>query len=253
MLMPALVATISGETRAQTTFPNASTEAQAPEESRVKGIAVIAVGASRAEAATLARALYATKLRPPTLDESRARTLIGDAPPENAPTDVRELSELRAAVLGDDAASRSLLSTIAQRLHVEALLLVRVSSSVLNREEAPTDAAAPLAPPAEARLFLTTGASLDSTIYVHDTMTGWTPTLRSLETRFLPPSAPAPAASASTAIVLPPQAKTESKPFYTSAWFWGALAASAFLGSVLYFASQNPSEDTVRLRLDLPR
>jgi hypothetical protein len=251
MLLTALIATLSRETRAQSASPEPSTEAQAPETSRPKGIAILAIGSARAEAAALARALYATKLRPQTLDETRARTLIGDRPPESAPIDIRELSELRAAVVGDDAASRSLLSTMAARLHVEALLLVTASSPLPISEEAPAPARPP--PPAEARLFLTSGASFDSTIYVHDAMTGWTPTVRSLETRFLPPSASLGARNASSPLVIPPQPKTESKPFYMSAWFWGAIAASAFLGSVLYFASQNPSEDTVRLKLELPR
>ncbi len=237
-VLTALAALVGMETRARAEAPVTA-----------KGIAVLAIGAARAEAATLARSLYATKLRPPSLDELHARTLIGDAPAADAPEDVRDVAQIRAAIAGDDAASRSLLSTLAERLHVEAIVVVRQSSP--GPQGASIDEAAGTAP--QARLYLAADGALDSALYVFDPIVGWAPTVRSLEARFLPKAPPHASLALADAPTLKPESPRASKPFYASTWFWGAIAGSAFLGSVVYFASQTPSDDTVRVRLELPR
>src|SRR5438552_18631301 len=88
---------------AQDPAPAASEVRAAP-----RGVAVVGVGASRDDAFTVAGAVYAGRLRPASLDEQRARVLAGDAPPASASKEIRELAELRAAVTGEDAASRKL-------------------------------------------------------------------------------------------------------------------------------------------------
>jgi len=97
---------------------------QVPVARAAQGVAVVASGGARDEAFTLARAVYASSLRPRSLDELRARILAGDPAPPSATRDVRELAELRAGVTGEDAASRKLLASIAQQLGVQALLVV---------------------------------------------------------------------------------------------------------------------------------
>jgi len=97
---------------------------QVPAARAAQGVAVVASGGARDEAFTLARAVYASSLRPRSLDELRARILAGDPAPTSASRDVRELAELRAGVTGEDAASRKLLASIAQQLGVQALLVV---------------------------------------------------------------------------------------------------------------------------------
>src|SRR6476646_9839670 len=101
---------------------HAQTPSAPPPPPPAQGVAVVGLGA-RDEAFTLARAVYAGRLRPAALDEQRARVLAGDAAPPSASKELRELGELRAAVTGEDAASRKLLASIAQQLGAEALLV----------------------------------------------------------------------------------------------------------------------------------
>src|SRR4051812_10000415 len=97
--------------------PVAPATSPSPERSAPQGVAVIAVGGNaRDEAFALARAIYGSRLRPPALDEVRARVLAGGSPPPNASRELRELAEIRAGLNGEDAAGRRLLTGIAQQV-----------------------------------------------------------------------------------------------------------------------------------------
>src|SRR4051794_33614708 len=88
--------------------------ADEPPRAIAQGVAVIGLGSVRDDAFTIARAVYASRLRPASVDEQRARVLAGDPAPAGAANDVRELAELRGAISGEDAASRRLLASVAQ-------------------------------------------------------------------------------------------------------------------------------------------
>jgi hypothetical protein len=108
---------------------------------KAQGVAVVASGGARDDAFALARAVYASSLRPRGLDELRARILAGEPAPPTATKDVRELAELRAAVAGEDAASRRLLGGIAQQLGVQALLVVGRAPSARTEAHEPRETA----------------------------------------------------------------------------------------------------------------
>jgi hypothetical protein len=40
--------------------------------------------------------------------------------------------------------------------------------------------------------------------------------------------------------------------FYESGWFWGALAAAAFAGGAVYFASRDNQPTTIHLEMQVP-
>lgn len=108
-------------------------------------------------ARALARAVYASALRPRRLDEVRARVLVGAPAPPSATKEVRELAEVRAAIVGDDAASRRLLADVAEQLGVEGLLVVsarRAASPGPSLEAPPGEPEPPAmaAPPGEPEL-----------------------------------------------------------------------------------------------------
>ena len=46
---------------------------------------------------------------------------------------------------------------------------------------------------------------------------------------------------------------TPSKPFYTSPWFWGAVAVAAFAGAAFYFVSRGSSDPTISLEVQVPK
>lgn len=98
-------------------------------------------GECQEQAFALARAVYASTLRPRGLDEVRARVLAGAPPPPSATKELRELADVRAAVTGDDAPSRRLLAGIAEQLGVEGVLVVSDRPSL-------APAPAPSSPPA---------------------------------------------------------------------------------------------------------
>jgi hypothetical protein len=163
-----------------------------------QGIAVLGMGASKDEAYALARAVYGSSLRPRNLDEIRARVLAGDPPSSLSSKEVRELSELRASIKDDDAASRRVLLSIAKDLNVAALLVVKVETTAPGADddagiEGGIEAGAPTKS-ATARLFLADPGEFDAARYSPETglegPAGWAPTVASLERRF--PRAPSP-------------------------------------------------------------
>ncbi len=215
-------------------------------------VAIVAVGGTRDDAFVLARALYTTRLRPRRLDEVRARVLAGQPVPEDATPDVKELGELRAAVVGEDAASRAVLASLAKRLGATALLVV-------VRDGDPSSG------PVVARLFLAETGELDAARYApvpgDNGVPTWRPTIASLERRFPAPNVPSSAATpplpTGTAKTQPflgePRKAEASKPFYTSPWLWGSIGAAALLGGIFYVASRDTSADTIHLQVQLPR
>ena len=60
-------------------------------------------------------------------------------------------------------------------------------------------------------------------------------------------------ALATSEVPPPPPPATESHPFYTSPWFWGAVGAAAFGGVAVYFATRDNSTDTIHLELQVPK
>lgn len=236
-----------------------------------QGVAVLASGATRDDAFALARAVYGSSLRPRALDELRARILGGDPAPVTASKELRELAELRASIVGDDAASRRLLTSIAQQLGVQGILVVSRARATEQPAEpapaadadagtsvpsAPAPAPAPTSPPAVARLFLAETGDFDAARYEPDPAGGpnaWRGTVTSLSGRFPPP--PVPAATAQLRGP-PPKLSSEgkdNKPFYTSPWLWGAIGAAALIGGFFYFASQDTSSDPIHLQMRVPR
>lgn len=214
---------------------------------------------SRDEATKLARAVYASSLRPRSLDELHARVLTGDAPPSNATKPLRELAELRASVTGDDAPSRHLLASIASQVGASGLLVVMLGSHSASASDADagvdSDGGSPVAPKPTARLFLSETGEFDAARYEPDETGSWRGTVTSLASsgRFPPPvTAPAVAAPSPSPPKLSSEGK-DSKPFYASPWFWGAIGGALLLGGFFYFTTQDSSNDPIHLQMKVPR
>lgn len=260
--------------------------AATPSTQAAQGVAVVGGVAVRDDAFTLARAVYASSLRPRRLDELRARVLAGDPAPPSATKEIRELAELRAGVSGEDAASRRLLASIAQQIGVQALLVVSRApveapppalpegagepAAAAEQPDGGAPAAAPSAaststsedagarpapesPRIRARLFLADSGEFDAARYEPDEL-GWRGTVTSLSGRFPPPRATTPATAQLQAPPpkLPSEGK-ESQPFYRSPWLWGAVGAAVLLGGFFFFASQDTSDDPIHLQMRVPR
>lgn len=277
---------LGGVAAGQAAQPGPSASSAQPAKPAPSGVAVLAIGSARDEAFDLARALYASRLRPANLDEVRARVLAGAPPPATASRELRELAEVRAGVTGDNAAGRRLLVGLAQQVGAQALVVVQVERSAsptppaqdggsaaadggVPAELPPATAdagvggaagnAAP-APTVIARLFLADTGEFDAARYQPEPgLTGaaaWRSTVASLEahfpaqTRTVGPSAattPAPAA------LQHDREAGKSSPFYASAWFWGALGGAALLGGAFYLASRDTSSDPIHLEMRVPR
>lgn len=286
-LVPAALGFVSPPAGADTRAVEPSTAVAISSASQ--GIAVLATTGTRAAAFTLARAVYGSPLRPRHLDEVRARILAGDPAPAAATRDVRELAELRKSVAGDDAASRQLLATIAQQLHLRAILVVLPAPGNEHdmgsgpaalpkpaEPEAPKstseDPAGAITKPTSeedlpdrgrvtakanvlARLFLSETGELDAARYAPDDPTEadgvtWRGTVSSLSGRF-----PAPAITKAqlSGTPRPTSDEKESHPFYMSPWLWGAVGAAALLGGLFFVASRDTGDDPIRLQMRVPR
>ena len=112
--------------------PPASSSAAEPSRSKGAGFAVLTAGPSADATWPVAQAVYRSSLRPPALDEPRARVLAGEAAGDGATSDARDLAELRAGIKGDDAASRQLLSAIADKLALEGVVVVFAEGDALE-------------------------------------------------------------------------------------------------------------------------
>lgn len=234
--------------------------ASAPPASASRGLAVLALAGATDAAWSLAREVYASAaLKPEGLDDARARVLAGEAPAPGAPQPVRDLEQLRAAVKGDDIASRQILPVIAEQLHVRGIVVV----------EAPPNAK-PIA-----RVYVTDARAFDAARYAPDESAtlGWSGATQSLARAFGTPAAatifPARDATSSTqapfgarsgtgAAALQEGPKVEnapppSKKFYESGWFWGALGAAAFIGGAVFFATRDNTPGTIHLQMQVPK
>jgi hypothetical protein len=170
--------------------------------------------------------------------------LCGEPPPPAAPPDVRDLFDTVAAVRGDDAPSHALLLDIAHRVGVRAVVVVRVEEGR-----------------ASARVFLPEAGAFDAATYSPDQgqALAWSGTTTALVRAFgnepvAVPTAPVRA----PALALHEGPKVENLPprrpaFYESGWFWGAIAAAAFAGGAVYFATRDNNASTIHLEVQVPR
>jgi hypothetical protein len=225
----------------------------------------LAQGDALTAAWALARTVYGDPgLLPPGLDEAHARVLVGEPASPDAPRELRDLAETRAAVHGDDAPSRSLLVGIASSLHVRGVVVVQTDS-----------AKGPVA-----RVFVAGTGAFDTVLYEPDpgapatwgavaSATTWASTANALHRGFaevapsavplsVPPPADASRATPSAALASTPPAEGEkskggSRPFYTSPWFWGAIGAAAFAGAAFFFATRDSSDPNIALQVQVPK
>jgi hypothetical protein len=157
-----------------------------------------------------------------------------------AAPEVRDLFATAAAVHGDDPASRALLSDIARRFALRAVLVVKLE----------TVGGRPVA-----MVFLADTGSFDVVTYGPDegSTPSWTGATRALEHSF----------GAAAPVVRTPPLATQTGPviergpppkrhFYESPWFWGALAAAAFGGGAAYVATRDNGPATIHLELQVP-
>jgi hypothetical protein len=173
----------------------------------------------------------------------------------DGPHELRDIAETRAALRGDDAPSRSLLGSLASSLHVKGLIVV----------EAP-DGAKPVA-----RVFLASTRSFDAAVYESGPaaavtwgtdlpIADWSGALAALHRGFADPTL-VPASTSPTSPTVarsPPPIEDENsvpagKPFYTSPWFWGALAAAALAGAAFFFVSRGTPDPTIQLEVQVPK
>ena len=201
-----------------------------------KGLAVVATDGATDAAWPFAGAIYGSALRPASIDDARARVLAGEAPKAGASDDLASLAELRAGVKGDDAASRAVLATLAQRLSVVAIVVVSPGT------------------PASARVYDAGRRAFDAARYVSDP--DWKGAVASIQRAYGPP-APLPAVvKAAPAAVAPtpsePRKKSESKAFWESPWFWVAVSAAALIGGGVLIPTNVQTSDTIHLQMRLP-
>lgn len=200
-----------------------------------RGIAVLAQGSSKDEAWPLAQAVYGDPALRPRFDEKRARVLAGGEV-EGASDELRDLAELRAGIKGDDAASRQLLETIADRTLVDAVLVVQVDGTGHTT----------------ARTFSASSKTFDAAVFVAqregDAVT-WPGVALALHKQWVAPAPPAAPVNAK-----PKTSETvSSKPFYVSPWFWAAIGAAVVGGLAIVLATQDASGDSIRLQLKVPK
>jgi hypothetical protein len=227
------------------------------------GLVVLGLGASLDAAWPLARAVYAdASLRPVTLDEAHARVLVGETPGAASTADLRDLADTRAAIHGDDAASRRLLASIALALHVKGVLVVESGASPESR--------------ATARVFVTTAGAYDAVRYEADTpapvtwgngasAVTWHGAVTALHRGFADVAAPSASAPnvppLATHAVVQPTTPAEGKAgdagkaraFYQSPWFWAAAGAAVFAAGAVYFATRNDGTDNIQLQVQVPK
>jgi hypothetical protein len=285
----ALAITASSFAHADLPLTPAPTTSNAPPPSAPPrtGVAVLARPGAEAAAWALAKDVYAhDALRPAGLDETRARVLVGDPAPPDAPRATRDLVDERAAIHGDDGASRALLATIASQLWVRALVVVEVSSAgepsahvfLVDSQTfdaaryAPDAAALPSSAPGDAGAPTIAARASDGGMNASSDAGAqaltpappapppihWSGMVASLARTFAAPDVSDVVVRAPTLATspLPPEMakhSAESHPFYTSPWFWGAVGAAVFGGTALYFATRDNSTSTIHLELQVPK
>lgn len=203
-----------------------------------RGVVVLAVDRATDAAWPLAQAVYGDSgLRPSSLDDATVRALAGEAPAPDAPLRIRELAETRAAIHGDDPASRRLLASLARELGVAAIAVVA------KNETAPS-----------CRVFLAKTGQMDIVTLSPDAGEGplaWKGALEALRSRVPPPldgpRAEPIAARPSESATTPEQAKPGGS-FLSSKWFWGAAVVAGVVG-VFFLASRPTGTDPTTVQL----
>ncbi|HEU4409542.1 MAG TPA: hypothetical protein VFS43_30085 [Polyangiaceae bacterium] len=207
----------------------------APPAGEAQGVVIVAAGDSSEAAWPLAGAVYRDAyLRPKGLRDEVARVLAGEAPGAAAPASLRELGELRASVRGDDAPSRSVLTTLSQRAGAALALVVF----------------APPGGPVSARPFDPRAGRFETWSLVPDALappaSRWASAPGELRRRYPPPAAArGPAAAAAPARApqqAPPPAET-SRRWWASPWLWGAVGVAAVVAGVAVIASRSGGDD----------
>jgi hypothetical protein len=235
-----------------------------PARSSARGVAIVALGppqgaagSVRDEAFALARSVYGSALRPPALDEVRARILAGDPAPATTTTSQRELAELRGSLHGNDAASRRLLSGIGRDINARGLLVVSRGAPPDNSPPADPDAGAP-SPDVQGRviaqLFDVETGVYDAARYEPDPSASspWQATVQSVLLRYPPPASSSPRISAVPPPPPPADSEPPHRPFYLSPWFWGAVGGAVLLGGFIYVASRDSSNGSIHLQMQVP-
>ncbi|MEO8876469.1 MAG: hypothetical protein ABI461_12845, partial [Polyangiaceae bacterium] len=186
---------------------------------------------------------------------------------EPAPPALADLASSRAAIHGDDAPSRQLLTNIASDFHLRGIVVVSC--------EAPTEAPASTwyTPQASAknpsctpvgRLFLAANAKsvahfetdpvrTDLIVDASQPIT-WNSAVLQLDAQYGDHVAPAPKSAPPGAVSAAPAKENEKKShyFYESPWFWGALGAAAFAGTAVFLATRDSSSDTTHIQMTVP-
>ena len=234
----------------------------------------------------LAKEAYARpSLRPPGLDEPRARVLVGEPAASGAPETTRDLADERASIHGDDGASRALLRSIASQLEVRALVVVEPgaagvpSARVFLAESGAFDAAryepdpapapaasdaAPPPPPASLDAGAPSAANATSDGGMAPSSATpppppppplrWSGAVASLERAYGNDGEATRAPALATSPLPGAAPKTaESHPFYVSPWFWGAVGAAVFGGVAVYFATRDNTTGTIHLEAQVPK
>ena len=217
--------------------------ADEPADPDAVGVAVVAEGDGSADLAwPLAQAAYAKAgLRPRSLTEAEARALAGEAPAEDAPANVKELSQLRHAVQGEDTVSREILWNVGRRTHTKAILVLAPQKD---------------APP-QVRLYDVAKKTFDAARWQPEGKEGaytWDGAVTSIERTLAPPPAPVAVAKAPALVLAPATpAKDKTKSFYESPWFWVAIGSAALLGGGIFLATRDWSGDLVHVRMQVPQ
>jgi hypothetical protein len=238
----------------------ASADARADASPSARGLAVVAEGDTAAAASALARAIYGDPwLLPKGLDEAQARALAGGPVAADAPRELRDLADTRAALHGNDAPTRSLLAGLAASLHVKGLVVVEGKAG-----DKPA-----------ARVFVAGTGAFDAVLYESDpapvstwgsgaAVVTWSSAVSALHRGFAdasavaiptPSTTPAPAAALQEvpAPIEGDKPPGGSHPFYTSPWFWGAIGAAAFAGAAFFFATRDSSDPNIQLQVQVPK
>jgi hypothetical protein len=240
----ALAFVAAASTQSSTAAADSSGPGGASSTARPDGLGVVAFPGATESAWPLAQAVYGEpSLRPRGMDDPTARVLCGEAPPAGSAAPLRDLAATVAALRGEDAPSRILLVEIARRASVRALLTVRMDGGHPH-----------------ARVFLPESNSFDAATFAPDDapQLAWAAAVKSLARSYgvepppswAPPVAPAPQLATHET----PQkssAATTSRPFYESAWFWGALGAAVLVGGGVYFAAKDTGPSTIHLELQV--
>jgi hypothetical protein len=206
-----------------------------------EGVAVVALPAATDAAWPLAQAIYGdASLRANTIDEAYARILCGEPPAPGASAEERDVADTIAAVRGDDAPSRALLSALAHRFGLRALVVVRV------------DGGHPVA-----HVFLADLGAFDAATYVPDAgrlPVSWSAAARSLARTLgsAPPTSSAAAPALATHEVPPADGRGGHRLFYSSPWFWGAVGLAAAAAGVTYLLTRDSGSPTIHLVVQVP-